>query len=478
MNTPFANSLAYLKEAEKVINSLPLSTQMSFNQARRVVFNAEPLRQLIASNIPNKIMPLSAGTSQRLAFRPYLQQISNDLLQNKYYRDYAPTAGNVEARCAVAYAESVKLQDTRFSVDDVCFTEGSTGAITTLIEVLQRSQPDAQVLIAAPTYYIYKSATEYFGLCYKEVNTKSLMDLVEAITPKTKLIIVCNPSNPQGEIYPREEVKRLLSVAKEKDILVMADELFSELVFDPQRFVSFASVAEEMKCLDLLITVKGFSKSKNLAGLRVGYLVSKNQELLKKITATLEQRQCFPVASIFTGMICLDSFFQVVKVKSLRRGLSTVIPETQKEFEFSETITSLSAKQLKVLYQDFLKYEQAQLNGYAQLYQIALTELSELVSDSTNTQAAFNTFIRIDALRGVDQLDFTVNLYIQTGLKIEIGPCFGWDQKAWQEDLELGFWLRLSFSQDESEYLQALKTFKEFVPYYLSLSCNKVTLPL
>jgi aspartate/methionine/tyrosine aminotransferase len=101
------------------------------------------------------------------------------------------------------------------------------------------------------------------------------------------------------------------------------------------------------------------------------------------------------------------------------------------------------------------------------LYDRAVQELGELVTEKTQTEVAFNTFVKIGALQGVDQLDFTLQLYIKTGVKIEIGPCFGWTQQQWQEDSDLGFWLRLSFSQPEPEYLKGIKLLKEFITLFL-----------
>lgn len=485
MTINFANSPSYMRRTQKLLDSLNFNEALSFNQARKIVFNSQELQQLILQNVRQPIVALSSGTSQALAFSGYLEQIIQDFKQDRYYREYAPTAGNLIARKALALTENQRLKNKNYDPDDICLTEGSTGAITAVIETLKRNDPTAEVLIASPAYYIYKLASEYFDIQYKEVNLLPqngitldfpLKELAKNITQKTKFIVVCNPSNPGGELYNQEDIVFLLQIAKDKNIVIMADELFAELAFDSSKYISFNSVADQIGALDNLVTIKGFSKSKNLAGLRIGYALSKNKQLMRLLLKSLEQRQCFPVASVFTGLICLDAFIQIVRqrLNSNKKNLQAIVAQAKLEFDFCPAIESKSEVELEKIFIDYSTYFTRQLSSYKDLYIKALQEMSDFVSARTETESAFNTFVKLEKLQEVNQFDFTVNLYVQTGLKIEIGPCFGWNQQIWEQDPKLGFWLRLSFSQDKKEFLRGIKQLKKFIPYYLNNGKNLI----
>src|SRR5579859_3603514 len=238
---------SYLRTAEKLLRSdtLSLRTQRDFNNARRACFNSGDLKQLIQNNGVDEVVPISAGTSTVRAFKGYLDQVTLDLRNNRYYRDYAPTKGNLMARKSLAFWENMKFSlGVSYSEEDFCLTEGSTGAITSVFEALKRLDPQAEVLIVSPTYYIYKLAAEYFGLQYKEVlpfaqkgklvSFISVDEVIKSIGPTTKMIVVCSPTNPSGEVYSREDIEKLVRVAKAKNIVILVDELFGELIFDPK----------------------------------------------------------------------------------------------------------------------------------------------------------------------------------------------------------------------------------------------------
>ena len=81
-------------------------------------------------------------------------------------------------------------------------------------------------------------------------------------------------------------------------------------------------------------------------------------------------------------------------------------------------------------------------------------------------KSAFNTFFKIPCLDSVNMFDFTLNLYIATGVKIEIGPCFGFDQKEWETNPSLGFWLRITFAKDKKILKEGILKFIKFAKKY------------
>jgi len=107
--------------------------------------------------------------------------------------------------------------------------------------------------------------------------------LKEAITPRTKLIFVCNPHNPTGRVMTREELKCIADVAVDRKLTVMSDELWEDILFDGRKHISIASLSPEIS--DRTITAFGFSKTYGVAGLQVGYAVVTDKEMMRKIKA-------------------------------------------------------------------------------------------------------------------------------------------------------------------------------------------------
>jgi aminotransferase len=103
--------------------------------------------------------------------------------------------------------------------------------------------------------------------------------LKEIITPRTKLIYLCNPHNPAGRVMTKTELKAVADIAVDKKIYVMVDELWEDIVFDGKQHVSIASLNPEIS--DLTLSSWGFSKAFGVAGLQIGYMTTTNKEMMK-----------------------------------------------------------------------------------------------------------------------------------------------------------------------------------------------------
>src|SRR5437899_9865288 len=101
-------------------------------------------------------------------------------------------------------------------------------------------------------------------------------DFENAMTPRTKMLIMNSPGNPTGSVYTREELQAIVDVAAEEDIYILSDEIYERLVYDDAKHVSIASLSKE--AYDLTITVNGFSKSYAMTGWRLGYLAAPEAE--------------------------------------------------------------------------------------------------------------------------------------------------------------------------------------------------------
>ena len=111
--------------------------------------------------------------------------------------------------------------------------------------------------------------------------------LQNAITNKTKMLILTTPSNPSGAVYTKDELIALSKVLKDTNILIASDEMYEKLIFDNKKFTSVGSISEDM--LNRTITINGLSKSVAMTGWRFGYLATKHKDLTKAMSKLQSQ---------------------------------------------------------------------------------------------------------------------------------------------------------------------------------------------
>jgi len=161
----------------------------------------------------------------------------------------------------------------------------SNGAKHSLFNLFQALIEDGdEVIIPAPYWVTYPELVTYSGgkSVYIETTDKdnfkiTAQQLKDAITPKTKMLILTTPSNPSGAVYSKEELEALAEVLKGTDIFVASDEMYEKLVYDGE-FTAVASISDDM--FKRTITINGLSKSVAMTGWRFGYLASVNDELI------------------------------------------------------------------------------------------------------------------------------------------------------------------------------------------------------
>ncbi|NWF66078.1 MAG: pyridoxal phosphate-dependent aminotransferase [Campylobacterales bacterium] len=170
----------------------------------------------------------------------------------------------------------------------------SNGAKHSLYNVFQALiQEGDEVIIPAPYWVTYPELTKYCGGTVVEIQTTidqrykiSPEQLKNAITPKTKLLILTSPSNPTGSVYSKEELEALAEVLKGTSVWVLSDEIYEKLVYDT-KFISTGAISEDM--LNRTITINGVSKSVSMTGWRMGYMACKNIDLVKACSALQSQ---------------------------------------------------------------------------------------------------------------------------------------------------------------------------------------------
>jgi aspartate aminotransferase len=192
------------------------------------------------------------------------------------FTKYTPSAGIPELRAAIA--EKLAADNgLAYRAGQVVVCNGAKHACYNAI--LATCQPGDEVIIPAPYWVSYPDMVRLVGaepviVPTMERNNWKMRpeDFENAMTPRTKLLIMNTPCNPTGSVYTREELEAIVEVASGEDIYILSDEIYEKLVYDDAKHVSIGSLSKE--AYDLTITVNGFSKSYAMTGWRLGYLAA------------------------------------------------------------------------------------------------------------------------------------------------------------------------------------------------------------
>ena len=187
---------------------------------------------------------------------------------------YSTSKGVIPARRAIVTRYEVIPGFPAFDVDDVYLGNGVSELITMTTQALLNN--DDEVLIPAPDYPLWTAATSLAGgkpvhyLCDESDNwNPSIEDIRAKVTDKTKAIVVINPNNPTGAVYSQEVLKQMVEIAREHDLLILADEIYDRILYDDAQHISIATLAPDLLC----ITYNGLSKAYRVAGYRAGWMV-------------------------------------------------------------------------------------------------------------------------------------------------------------------------------------------------------------
>ncbi len=196
---------------------------------------------------------------------------------------YTPVDGIPELKEAIC-AKLKRDNDLDYTPDQVIASNGAKQSLFNLFQVT--IDPGDEVIVPAPYWVTYPEQVKYSGGVPVILPTDdasgfkiSPEQLENAITPKTKIVILTSPSNPTGAVYSRAELEAIGRVLEGTDILVASDEMYEKLVFGGTPFTAAASVSEDM--YRRTVTINGLSKSVAMTGWRFGYCASHDRELIK-----------------------------------------------------------------------------------------------------------------------------------------------------------------------------------------------------
>ena len=211
---------------------------------------------------------------------------------------YTPTGGLPELKEAIA-AKTLRDSGLEVTASQVLVTNGGKQAVAETFAALL--DPGDEVLVPAPYWTTYPESIALAGGVPVPVASDestgyrvSVSDLEARLTPRTKILLFVSPSNPTGAVYPREQIEEIGRWAAERDLWVVADEIYEHLVYGSARHYSMPVVAPELE--DRWVVVNGVAKTYAMTGWRVGWMIGPS-DVIKAVT-NLQSHETSNVANV------------------------------------------------------------------------------------------------------------------------------------------------------------------------------------
>lgn len=221
-----------------------------------------------------RILKLNIGNPASFGFEAP-EEILQDMMRNlPTAQGYCDSKGLYSARKAIMQ-ECQRKNIPDVSVEDVFVGNGVSELIAMAMQALL--DDGDEVLIPAPDYPLWTASANLSGgrpvhyLCDEQADwAPDLNDVRDKITARTKAIVIINPNNPTGAVYPPEVVKELLAIARRHGLVVFSDEIYDKILYDDAEHVSTGALADDDQ---LVVTLNGLSKSYRCAGFRSGWMI-------------------------------------------------------------------------------------------------------------------------------------------------------------------------------------------------------------
>ncbi|HJV61735.1 MAG TPA: pyridoxal phosphate-dependent aminotransferase [Albitalea sp.] len=221
----------------------------------------------------HKIIKLNIGNIAAFGLEPP-DEIVQDMIRNlPHTAGYTDSKGLFAPRRAVVHYTQEK-QIKGVTVDDVYLGNGASELIVMSMNALLNDGDE--VLLPSPDYPLYTAAVALSGgtpvhyVCDEQSGwLPDIDDIRKKITPHTKAIVVINPNNPTGALYPPALLQQIVDVAREHQLIVFADEIYDKTLYDGETHTSIASLADDV----LFVTFNGLSKNYRSCGYRAGWMV-------------------------------------------------------------------------------------------------------------------------------------------------------------------------------------------------------------
>ena len=220
-----------------------------------------------------QVLKLIIGNPAPFGFRTPDEVIYDMRQQLTECQGYSPAKGLFSARKAIMqYAQLRKIPNV--SIEDIYTGNGVSELINLCMSALLDDGDEN--LIPSPDYPLWTACATLAGgkavhyICDEQAEWYPDMDDIrKKINDRTKAIVIINPNNPTGALYPKEVLQQIVDIAREHQLIIFSDEIYDRLVMDGEEHISIASLAPDVFC----VTFSGLSKSHMIAGFRIGWMI-------------------------------------------------------------------------------------------------------------------------------------------------------------------------------------------------------------
>lgn len=261
----------------------------------------------------HKILKLNIGNPAPFGFDAP-DEIVADVIHNiRNAQGYVESRGLFAARKAIMQ-ETQRLGIKGVEISDIFLGNGVSELIVMANQALLNDGDE--VLIPSPDYPLWTAAVKLAGgvprhyICDEQSDWQpDIGDIRAKITDKTRAIVIINPNNPTGAVYSKEILESIIAVAREHNLLIFADEIYSKIVYDDAEHIPISRLAEDLTC----ITFNGLSKSYRLAGFRSGWLYisgakHRASSFMQGIEMLASMRLCANVPAMFAVQTALGGY--------------------------------------------------------------------------------------------------------------------------------------------------------------------------
>ncbi len=255
-----------------------------------------------------QVLKLNIGNPAPFGFnapQEVIQDIRDNIVNSQGYSD---SRGIFAARKAVMqYAQLKNIPNV--TMKDVFTGNGASELIQLSLNALLN--PGDEVLVPSPDYPLWTACTHLAGgkavhyICDEASDWyPDIKDMESKITPKTKAVVVINPNNPTGALYPKELLEQIVELARRHELIIFSDEIYDRLVMDGEEHISTASLAPDLFC----VTFSGLSKSHMICGFRVGWMIlSGNKEIASDYIAGINMLSNMRLCSNVPGQSVIQT---------------------------------------------------------------------------------------------------------------------------------------------------------------------------
>ena len=365
------------------------------------------------ATVPEGVIPLTAADPD-FPSAPEIAEAICNFSKDKYFC-YSSPEGLPEFKESVAHYFQTKRQVPVSASYTLPVDSAAFGIYLTCKTFLN---PGDEAIIFDPVDFLFRYSIESVHATAvpfaipagtKKVDFEQLEKL---ITKKTKMICLCNPLNPTGKVFTKEELTQLGNIACKHNLIILSDEIWSDIVFHPHVFTSIASINEEIR--NRTITITGFSKSYGLAGLRIGAVIAHHPTHFTKLLET----------SLYNSTV---------------HGVNVL----------SQVAAATALNKCEYWLNDFLRH---------------LTAMKELIVSELNSISNFNCiapegcYVAFTNITATNKTSLEIQELLLKGAKVSVVPGL----KQWFGDGAEGY-IRMSFATSEEILKDALNRIKKAI---------------